>query len=105
MSVSRGDEMYDALKKAYDASASLTYREGWLDALDQAACYLDALDRGSGLCPNYADPDCLRTVPPRNGDRGRRPKYCSEKCAMRIQSRRAYARRQLLHWQEAMASD
>lgn len=44
-------------------------------------------------CMNYPSSGCQRVVPPRNGRSGRRPRYCSEKCAMRAQSARAYARR------------
>jgi hypothetical protein len=44
-------------------------------------------------CLNYPSPGCLRDVPERSGDRGRRPLYCSPRCAGRAQSRRSYARR------------
>jgi hypothetical protein len=44
-------------------------------------------------CRNYPSSGCRREVPVRNGDRGRRPLYCSKQCAMRAQSRRAYTKR------------
>ena len=44
-------------------------------------------------CMNYPAPGCPRDVPMRRGERGRRPLYCSPRCAQRAQSRRSYARR------------
>ena len=44
-------------------------------------------------CLNWPSPGCLRDVPPRKGERGRRPLYCSQRCAERARSQRSYARR------------
>lgn len=46
-------------------------------------------------CRNWPAPGCLRDVPPRQGERGRVPMYCSAKCADRARSKRKYARRRV----------
>ena len=44
-------------------------------------------------CLNWPSFGCRKTVPPRQGPRGRLRRYCSEACAARARSARNYARR------------